>query len=367
MQAATIELLEELGAADRLIAQGRVLDQLRFTDAGRTLVRVVFDRIASRYRFALAVPQSTTERVLAERLAELGGTVERELEAESVQAVPGGYRVGGHHADGIPFAVTARFVVGADGAHSMVRSAMGLDFPGETYQQQFLLADIALTGRPCADNEAVICTSPRGVVVVGRIPNGTYRLVATMPPGARIPQHPDRAQIGRLLTERGIDAEPAADPVWASRFRVHHRAAARFRRGGLLLCGDAAHIHSPAAGQGMNTGMADAYDLAGRLAAVTSGAADPSVLDGYDQERRAAATAVLAFTDRMTRVASLRSAPARALRNLGLRTLTRIPAARAAITLQVTGLARSPLRHRTEQPLSPTVTRRIAWARSRST
>jgi hypothetical protein len=83
---------------------------------------------------------------------------------------------------------------------------MGLDFPGETYQQQFLLADIALTGRPCADNEAVICTSPRGVVVVGRMPNGTYRLVATMPPGARIPQHPDRAQIGRLLTERGIDA-----------------------------------------------------------------------------------------------------------------------------------------------------------------
>lgn len=100
MHAATIELLEELGAADRLIAQGRVLDQLRFTDAGRTLVRVGFDHIPSRYRFALAVPQSTTERVLTERLAELGGTVERELEAESVQAVPGGYRVGGHHADG---------------------------------------------------------------------------------------------------------------------------------------------------------------------------------------------------------------------------------------------------------------------------
>jgi hypothetical protein len=93
---------------------------------------------------------------------------------------------------------------------------------------------------------------------------------------------------------------------------------------------------------------------------VTSGAADPSVLDGYDRERRVAATAVLAFTDRMTRVASLRSAPARALRNLALRTLTRSPAVRAAITLQVTGLARSPLRHRTEQPLSPVVTRRIA-------
>jgi 2-polyprenyl-6-methoxyphenol hydroxylase-like FAD-dependent oxidoreductase len=114
VHAATIELLDELGAADRLIAQGRVLDQLRFTDAGRTLVRVGFDRIPSRYRFALAVPQSTTERVLAERLAELGGTVERELEAESVQAVPGGYRVGGHHADGTPFVVTARFVAGAD-------------------------------------------------------------------------------------------------------------------------------------------------------------------------------------------------------------------------------------------------------------
>jgi hypothetical protein len=71
---------------------------------------------------------------------------------------------------------------------------MGLDFPGETYQQQFLLADIALTGQPCADNEAVICTSPRGVVVVGRMPNGSYRIVATLPPGARVPQRPDRIQ-----------------------------------------------------------------------------------------------------------------------------------------------------------------------------
>jgi hypothetical protein len=120
-----------------------------------------------------------TERVLAERLAELGGTVERELEAESAPAVPGGYRVGGHHADGTPFAVTARFVAGADGAHSTVRSGMGLDFPGETYQQQFLLADIALTGRPCADNEAVICTSPRGVVVVVRMPKAP---TASSPP-----------------------------------------------------------------------------------------------------------------------------------------------------------------------------------------
>jgi 2-polyprenyl-6-methoxyphenol hydroxylase-like FAD-dependent oxidoreductase len=120
-------------------------------------------------------------------MAELGGTVERELEAESVQAVLGGYRVGGPPGDGTPFAVTARFVAGADGAHSTVRSAIGLDLPGETYQQQFLLADIALTGWPCADNEAVICTSPRGVVVVGRMPNGTYRIVATMPPGARVP------------------------------------------------------------------------------------------------------------------------------------------------------------------------------------
>jgi 2-polyprenyl-6-methoxyphenol hydroxylase-like FAD-dependent oxidoreductase len=190
VHAATIELLEELGAADRLIAQGRVLDQLRFTDAGRTLVRVGFDRIPSRYRFALAVPQSTTERVLTERLAELGGTVERELEAESAPAVPGGYRVGGHHADGTPFAVTARFVAGADGAHSTVRSGMGLDFPGETYQQQFLLADIALTGRPCADNEAVICTSPRGVVVVGRCPTAPTASSPPCRPARRSPSTP---------------------------------------------------------------------------------------------------------------------------------------------------------------------------------
>jgi 2-polyprenyl-6-methoxyphenol hydroxylase-like FAD-dependent oxidoreductase len=170
----------------------------------------------------------------------------------------------------------------------------------------------------------------------------------------QVPQSPSRAQIGQFLRERGVAAAPAADPVWASRFRVHHRAAARFRDGGVLLCGDAAHVHSPAGGQGMNTGIADAYDLADRLAAVTAGRADESVLDGYDRERRAAAAAVLAFSDRMTKVASLRSPPGRALRNLALRTLTRIPAIRATITTQVTGLARSPLRRRQHQPSAPT-------------
>src|SRR5262249_40291438 len=137
----------------------------------------------------------------------------------------------------------------------------------------------------------------------------------------------------------------AADPVWSSRFRVAHRVAGRFRAGGVFVCGDAAHVHPPAAGQGMNTGIADAYDLATRPAAGLTRQAGQAVLDGYERDRRPAALEVIPFTDRMTQMAMLRSPIARPLRDTALAVASRVPALRNLITLWVTGLERSPLRH----------------------
>jgi len=354
VHAATLEILDELDVADELIAAGRRVNRIGFSDRGRVIARIGLTGVPSRYRFALGVPQSTTERLLVGRLAALGGMVRREYRAEQMTPAPDGYLVTGAGPAGggaAQFEIRARYVAGCDGAHSVVRSSAGLEFRGETYSQQFVLADAKLRAAPGPDDEAQIFTSPLGVVVTGRLPSGNYRIVATVDAGAEVPDPPGGAFIDAILRERGV-GQLAADPVWSSRFRVAHRVADRFRAGGVFLCGDAAHVHSPAAGQGMNTGIADAYDLATRLAAVLTGQASEAVLDGYERDRRPAALEVVTFTDRMTTMATVRSPAARALRDAALAAASRIPPARNLITLWVSGLKRSPLRHDLP-PLTP--------------
>jgi 2-polyprenyl-6-methoxyphenol hydroxylase-like FAD-dependent oxidoreductase len=347
VHAATLEILDELGVADELIAAGVRINRIGFCDRGRVIASIGLAGVPSRYRFALGVPQSTTEQVLLERLAALGGGIRRGHRAAKVTPAAEGYLVTGTRpaeAGAAGFAIGARYVIGCDGAHSIVRSAAGLGFPGSTYPPQFVLADAELAAPPGPDDEARIFTSPHGVVVTGRLPSGNHRIVATVDTGAAVPDPPGRAFIDAILRERGV-GQLAADPVWSSRFRVAHRVANRFRAGGVFLCGDAAHVHSPAAGQGMNTGIADAYDLATRLAAVLTGQAGVAVLDGYETDRRPAALEVVTFTDRMTTMATVRSPIGRALRDMALAAASRIPAIRNSITLWVTGLKRSPLRH----------------------
>jgi 2-polyprenyl-6-methoxyphenol hydroxylase-like FAD-dependent oxidoreductase len=345
VHASTLELLAELGAGDDLVAAGRKIRRMVMLDQGRTLTRIDLTDVPSRYPFALAVPQSTTERILLGRLAALGGSVRREHQVASVRRDRRGYLVTGTASGARPFQIEARYVIGADGAHSVVRSAIGQDFPGQTYPSQFVLADVALASAPCGDDEASINMSRYGVTVIGRLPSGNYRIIATVEPGIDVPDAPDKPYLDDLLATRGIDTHLVSAPTWSSRFRVHHRVADRFRVGGVFLAGDAAHVHSPAAGQGMNTGIADAYDLATRLGAVLTGHTDPSVLDGYEQARRLAALEVLRFTDRMTRIAMLSNPLARALRSLIAPTAGRIGPTRRALTTWITGLKRSPLHH----------------------
>jgi 2-polyprenyl-6-methoxyphenol hydroxylase-like FAD-dependent oxidoreductase len=348
VHASTVEILAELGLGADLVAAGREVHRIALVDRGRTLARVDLTRLPTRFPFALAVPQSTTEELLLRRLADLGGSVQLGHRVTSIRREGGRHVVvgtSGPAEDPEPFAIRARYVVGADGAHSVVRSAVGAGFPGRSYPAQFVLADVTLTSPPGPDDEATITMSPRGVTVIGRLPAGSYRIVAAVGADEDVPEVPDRRFLSTLLRDRGVGAEPVGEPGWASRFRVHHRVADRFRVGGVFLAGDAAHVHSPAAGQGMNTGIADAYDLATRLAAVLAGAAAESVLDGYDQVRRSVAVEVLAFTDRLSRVAMLSSPPARVVRRVAAGALLRRPwRLQERIAMSVSGLARSPLR-----------------------
>src|SRR5215472_408897 len=219
VHAATLEILDELGVAGELIAAGVRVNRIGFTDRGHLIARIGLAGVPSRYRFALGVPQSTTERALAGRLAALGGTIRRGHRAEKVTPAPGGHVVTGTRlADAEPatFEIQARYVIGCDGAHSMVRSSAGLGFPGGTYPSQFVLAGAELASSPGPDDEARIFTSPQGVVVTGRLPSGNHRIVATVDTGVAVPDPPGRAFIDAILRERGV-GQLAADPVWSSR------------------------------------------------------------------------------------------------------------------------------------------------------
>jgi 2-polyprenyl-6-methoxyphenol hydroxylase-like FAD-dependent oxidoreductase len=348
VHASTLELLDEIGAAEELVAAGVILEGIVLRDQRQVLMRIGLTGLPSRYPFALGVPQSTTEQILLRRLGDLGGCVLRGRRAESIETDGDGYLVSGvgqsgpdGTADGgLPFTIRARYVIGADGAHSTVRAAVGLAFPGSTYASQFVLADVGLA--PAANcREATISLSPPGVTVIAPLPTGNHRIVATADTD-NVPSAPDRVFLDGLLRDRGLVERLSAEPAWSSRFRVHHRVAQHFRLSGVFLAGDAAHVHSPAAGQGMNTGIADAYDLATRLAATISGA-DQGVLDGYEPARRSAALEVLRFTDRMTRIAMLTSPLGRLTRRVLAGTLGQLAPVQRQIAMWISGLQRSPL------------------------
>jgi 2-polyprenyl-6-methoxyphenol hydroxylase-like FAD-dependent oxidoreductase len=284
------------------------------------------------------VPQDVTEAVLRERLLALGGRIYRPYEVVAVtQDVRGATATmaGGE-------TVRAAYVVGADGMHSVVRDQTRVGFSGDTYAQSFVLADVHMNW-PLPDDEVALYFSSAGLVVVAPLPDGRHRVVATVD---EAPEMPDRVHVQALLSSRGPKREQAVveDVVWSARFRLHHRLADHFRDGRVFLAGDAAHVHSPAGGQGMNTGIQDAVALAARLTAVLRDGAAEGELDGYEAERRPVAAEVVAFTHRMTRVATTRHLPQKKARNVLLRGLGQLPPARRAIAMNLSELAADPRR-----------------------
>ncbi|GIG57936.1 pentachlorophenol monooxygenase [Longispora fulva] len=324
----TLEVLDELGVAEEIVAAGLHSDRFVLRDRDTVLVEVRFGGLPTKYPQMVFIPQFQTEEILLARFTALGGTVLRPRALVTLDAETGAATLD----DGTE--IRARYIVGADGMHSTVREQAGIGFTGGTYADSFSLADVRLRGEmPAA--EAGLYFSRDGILVTAPLPNGTVRVVATVDDA---PEHPDVAYIQGLLDARGRrDHRMVVEEIaWGSRFRVHHRVADSYRSGRVLLAGDAAHVHSPAGGQGMNTGIQDAVRLAGALVAVLGGAPE-SVLDGYTASRRPVAEQVVAFTDRMTRVATVPRA-LRPLRNLLIRGLATIPAFRRMLAWRLSGL-----------------------------
>ena len=224
--------------------------------------------------------------------------------------------------------------------HSAVRTAVGISFDGGSYEGSFVLADVTLDGAGDGD-EVSLFFSPDGLVVVAPLPGGRYRIVATCQDA---PQTPDAALVQALLDTRGPTTPSlgrVGDVFWSSRFRLHHRLARRYRAGRVFLAGDAAHTHSPAGGQGMNTGLVDAYTLGRLLADVAPGYEEPAILERYEALRRPAAKEVLALAGRLTAAATIRSPIARAVRNAVLMAASRLPGFQRRAKLGLSGLSRA--------------------------
>ncbi|MFJ1867878.1 FAD-dependent oxidoreductase [Streptomyces sp. NPDC088097] len=342
VHARTLEVLDELDPSGALSAElvglGIPVTRFQVRDGARPLATIPFDGLPTAHPYALMVPQYETEAVLLRRLRALGHEVHRPHEVVSVVQDPDGVTL----TTATGATLRAARVVGADGMHSAVREAAGIGFTGSSYGESFVLADVVMDWAPGAD-EVSLSFGAAGLTVIAPLPGGPtaggagsrFRIVATVD---EAPAEPDLAFVRDLLDERVPGQAVVHSLAWSSRFRVHHRVADRYRAGRLLLAGDAAHVHSPAGGQGMNTGIQDGHALGLALAA-GAGSPDPAAaLDAYEALRRPVALRVVALTDRMTRVATTRGAVPRAARNALLPLLARVPALRDRLARELAEL-----------------------------
>ncbi|MER8742921.1 FAD-dependent monooxygenase [Mesorhizobium sp. M1004] len=338
IHAQTLESLEPLGLTQRLSELSVNLDDFAIRDRSRVLLKLDFGKLPSKHPYLMMLPQNVTEQVFAERIAVLGGVIHREVEAVAVAQDSDGARVTvveqGHEK-----LISARYVVGADGMQSLVRKSTGIEFDGEAYDGSFVLADVRLDW-PVGPAEVSLFFAPAGLVVVAPLPDGSYRVVATMKDA---PEKPGTADIQALLDSRGPTTTRARvlDLTWSSRFRVHHRLVRAYRKDRLFLMGDAAHVHSPAGGQGMNTGIIDAVVLGQLLGDVVNGIRSATELDLYEKLRRPAAQEVLDLAGKMTEMALAHDPAKRFVRNLSLSLVNLLPFVKRRIALKLSGLSRA--------------------------
>jgi 2-polyprenyl-6-methoxyphenol hydroxylase-like FAD-dependent oxidoreductase len=315
----TLELLEATGASARLLREGLRLTCAEFHAEHDSAGQISFDGIDAPYPFILSVSQATTERVLTECLSDLGGTVERALTLLSFTQSSEGVTSTLERQDGTHETVRSRWLIGCDGAHSTVRRVLGLPFMGAPYAEQFLLADVTIAW-PMPSNRVDSFFHPDGMLLVIPLPGGRHRIIAALgtDPEQNESDNPNFEQLQQLFSKRVPIPAALTDAAWISRFRIHHRVVHQYREGRVFVAGDAAHLHSPAGGQGMNTGIQDAINLAWKLGLCISGDSHDSLLDTYGEERIPIAHSVISLTDRLTAIGTLRNPMLQKIRNAAL-------------------------------------------------
>lgn len=309
VHARTLELLQRFGADAELVAAGRTAVAGTLYVRGREVARLELGDIGvddTPFPFLLFVSQVETERALEAALQRAGVAVERPVALAGFTQDADGVTATLTHDGGRQESVRCRYLVGADGAHSAVRHGLGLRFDGEAYPQKFTLADGVIDG--LEQRLHIFLGTGGGLVVLFPMKGeGRCRVLATRPGQIDGPGDPTLDELHALIAGVTGKALTLRDVTWLTTFRLHHRGVDRYGEGRVFVAGDAAHIHSPAGGQGMNTGIQDAENLAWKLAQVVHGRAPASLLASYGDERQPVGRKLLAYTDRLFTLGSSRN------------------------------------------------------------
>jgi 2-polyprenyl-6-methoxyphenol hydroxylase-like FAD-dependent oxidoreductase len=310
----TLDHLEAHGVLPQIFERGIVSTAMEFHSGGESIATVSFESIDAVYRHSVSLLQTDTEAVLAARLADLGVAVERSTTFE-------GYETAADHVactvagtDGSSRTIRARYLAGTDGARSTVRHAIGQRLEGDFEGEDFLLADVDGDHDYERSHFHTFLSPGDTTALIFPLPGDRIRMMAQLPPGT----DPERAVTvewaQQALDDRGVALRIRA-AHWLARFQLKHGQVPKYRSGRVFLAGDAAHIHSPAGGLGMNTGIQDAMNLGWKLATALAGSGDEALLDSYQAERHPVAAEVIAFSTRISTLGTIKNPVAQRIRN----------------------------------------------------
>jgi 2-polyprenyl-6-methoxyphenol hydroxylase-like FAD-dependent oxidoreductase len=316
----TLEIFDMAGIAAPFLAAANRVTSVSLSAHGRRLAHMPFEPEETPYPFVAMVPQNVTEQLLLAELRRKGGDVAYETTFVSAEVSEDTVTATLEHG-GSRSTVSASFLVGCDGAHSAVRHGLGIPFEGAAYEDSFLLADVETNDVVPAD-ELQLCPSEDGPVAIFPMSAVRRRIVGSLqrPEG----DAPSLELVQRILAERGPHGLEAKALHWSSYFRIHHRHVSHLRVGKTFLAGDAAHIHSPFGGQGMNTGLHDVWNLVWKLDLFLNLRGNQRLLDSYEAERLPVIRNVIEMTDAMTRILGTPSRLAQTLRDAVIPMVSRL-------------------------------------------
>lgn len=333
----TFEIFDMIGIAKPFAAEANRVTDIAFVSHQRVLGHIDFAPSETPYPYVAMVPQDTTERLLVEHLRAQGGDVEYSTTFVTATQTASGVEATIER-DGKREMVSAKYLVGCDGAHSTVRHLLGLQFEGAEYADSYMLADV-MTNQALPAQEMQLCPSERGPVAIFPMSATRRRFLAMVDKVEDTA--PSLALVQELIAERGPQDFEATSLVWSTYFRIHHRAVAQMQIDRMFVAGDAAHIHSPFGGQGMNTGLQDAWNLVWKLDFAVRGLAQSALLESYTPERYPIVKGVLETTHALTAALGSHNRLVQGVRDTVIPFVTHLPQFQHAFVERLSGLANS--------------------------